>query len=66
MTPDEKMSGSRISTRGRITIPADLRRKLGFKPGSHAEWREEEGKLTLTVLSAETRRKRMGNKTPSD
>lgn len=32
---------SKITSKGQISIPASVRRKLGLKPGSRIEWREQ-------------------------
>ena len=45
------MHRTAISTRGRVTIPADLRERLGIKPGTHVGWSEEKGRLVLTMTS---------------
>ena len=36
---------SRVTSQGRIVVPADVRRKLGIGPGSILEWYEEGGKI---------------------
>lgn len=38
---------SRLTAQGRITIPAEIRRKLGVGPGSILEWDEEDGKVIV-------------------
>ncbi|HZO57595.1 MAG TPA: AbrB/MazE/SpoVT family DNA-binding domain-containing protein [Bryobacteraceae bacterium] len=38
---------SRITAQGQISVPADVRRKLGIGPGSVLEWVEEDGKVIL-------------------
>jgi AbrB family looped-hinge helix DNA binding protein len=45
-----------ISSRGRVTIPAQLRKKLDLNPGTHVIRSKEKGKLVLTPLT--TRRVR--------
>jgi antitoxin PrlF len=32
---------SRITAQGQISVPAEVRRKLGLRPGSILEWHEE-------------------------
>jgi AbrB family looped-hinge helix DNA binding protein len=32
---------SKITAQGQISVPADVRRKLGLGPGSILEWQEE-------------------------
>jgi AbrB family looped-hinge helix DNA binding protein len=44
-----------INSKGRVTIPAELRRKLGLDPGTHVRSQENE-KLVLTPMT--TRRVR--------
>jgi AbrB family looped-hinge helix DNA binding protein len=43
------MRFSAISTRGRVTIPAELRERLDIKPGTHINWSKEQGRLVLTL-----------------
>ena len=38
---------SRVTSQGRISIPAEVRRKLGIGPGSLLQWDEEEGKVVV-------------------
>ena len=38
---------SRITAQGQISVPADVRRKLGIGPGALLEWVEEEGKVVV-------------------
>ncbi len=39
-----------LDERGRVTLPAWLRRRLGLKPGSKLEVRVENGRIVLTPL----------------
>jgi antitoxin PrlF len=32
---------------GRIVLPADVRRRLGVRPGSVLEWDEEDGRIVV-------------------
>lgn len=41
------MHRSVVSTQGRITIPAELRKKLRIKPGTLLHWSEDDGRLVL-------------------
>ena len=36
---------AKVTAQGQISIPADIRRKLGISPGSIVEWDEEGDKL---------------------
>ena len=38
---------SKVTSQGQISIPAEVRRKLGIGPGSVLEWEEEEGKVVV-------------------
>lgn len=38
---------SKITAQGQISVPADVRRKLGVGPGSVLEWEEEGGKIVV-------------------
>ncbi len=38
---------SKITSQGQISVPADVRRKLGVGPGSVLEWEEEAGKIVV-------------------
>ena len=39
---------SRVTERGQVTIPKDLRDRLGIRPGHVLEFAEEEGRLVVT------------------
>ena len=41
------LAHSRITAQGQISIPRDVRRKLGIGPGSTIEWEEEGGKIVV-------------------
>ncbi len=43
---------ARVSRRGRITIPVQLRRRLGLKPGTRLILREEEGRLVVMTMAS--------------
>jgi antitoxin PrlF len=38
---------SRLTVQGQISVPAEVRKKLGLAPGSVIEWGEEEGKIVV-------------------
>jgi AbrB family looped-hinge helix DNA binding protein len=38
---------SKITAQGRISVPAEVRRKLGVGPGSFLEWAEEGGNIVV-------------------
>lgn len=41
------MLGSTVTSKGQVTIPAVLRRKLGLQEGDRVEFVEENGKVTV-------------------
>ena len=38
---------SRVTSQGQISVPAEVRRKLGVGPGSLLEWDEDGGKMVV-------------------
>jgi antitoxin PrlF len=36
-----KVARSRITAQGQVSVPAEVRRRLGVRPGSEIEWSEE-------------------------
>jgi AbrB family looped-hinge helix DNA binding protein len=40
-----------ISSKGRVTIPSELRKKLGLNPGTRVNWSKENEKLVLTPVA---------------
>ncbi len=45
---------SKITAQGQISIPAEVRRRLGVGPGSILVWDEEKGKIVLRSAGAHT------------
>ena len=43
---------SRITAQGQISIPAEIRKRLGVGPGSVIEWEEGSGEGAVTVQKA--------------
>jgi AbrB family looped-hinge helix DNA binding protein len=41
---------SRVTTQGQISVPAEIRRKLGIGPGSVLEWDEQGGEVVVRRL----------------
>ena len=41
------LSRSKVTSQGQISVPAEVRRKLGVGPGSVLEWDEEDGKILV-------------------
>jgi AbrB family looped-hinge helix DNA binding protein len=42
-----------ISSKGQVVIPVELREQFGLKKGTPATWREEDGRLVLTPITAQ-------------
>ncbi len=38
---------TRITAQGQVSVPSQVRRKLGIGPGSVLEWKEEEGRIVV-------------------
>jgi len=38
---------SKVTSQGQISIPAEVRRKLGIGPGSILEWDEDQGRIVV-------------------
>jgi antitoxin PrlF len=41
------LAHSKVTAQGQISVPVDVRRKLGIGPGSILEWDEEGGKIVV-------------------
>jgi antitoxin PrlF len=41
------LAHSKVTAQGQISVPADIRRKLGVGPGSVLAWEEEGGKIVV-------------------
>jgi antitoxin PrlF len=44
---------SKVTAQGQISVPADVRRRLGIVPGSILKWEEEEGGKIVVRRSGE-------------
>ena len=42
---------SKITRQGQVTVPAEVRKKLGLAPGSVIEWREVDGEVRVKRAS---------------
>ena len=45
---------SKLTAQGQISVPAEVRRKLGLAPGSVLEWREEGGQYVVRRAARHT------------
>ena len=43
---------ARVTTRGRVTLPIEIRRNLGIKPGTRLIVREEEGRIAVMTMAS--------------
>ncbi len=48
------MTRSKINSQGKILVPAEVCRRLGFGPGSLLEWHDEAGKIFLSPAGRQT------------
>jgi AbrB family looped-hinge helix DNA binding protein len=59
---------SKVTAQGQISIPVDVRRKLGVGPGSVLEWEEEGDKIVVrragSFTSEDIHRAIFGNRKP--
>ncbi len=44
---DMKVAQSRITAQGQVSVPAEIRRRLGLTPGSVLEWASERNHITV-------------------
>ena len=44
---DFKIAESRVTAQGQISIPAEVRRRLGVGPGSVIEWDDDGGQIVV-------------------
>ena len=42
-----KLAQSKITTQGQVSVPSEVRRRLGLAPGSILEWDEEGGAIVV-------------------
>ena len=45
------LAHSKVTAQGQISVPSDVRRKLGIGPGSVLEWDEEGDKIVVRRLA---------------
>jgi antitoxin PrlF len=41
------LAQSKLTAQGQISVPVEVRRKLGLAPGSVLEWEEENGRIVV-------------------
>jgi AbrB family looped-hinge helix DNA binding protein len=42
-----RLAQSRITSQGQISVPVEVRRRLGVRPGSVLEWEEKNGEVVV-------------------
>lgn len=42
-----RLANSRLTAQGQVSVPAEVRRRLGVGPGAVLEWEEEDGKIVV-------------------
>ena len=45
---------SKITAQGQISVPAEIRKKLGLGPGSVLEWKEKSGEVIVRKMGRHT------------
>lgn len=45
---------SKITAQGQISVPAEIRKKLGLSPGSTIEWEERDGEVVVRKAGRHT------------
>ncbi|ERH02364.1 MAG: looped-hinge helix DNA binding domain, AbrB family [Halonotius sp. J07HN6] len=51
MAAGDETAETKVSDRGMVTIPADLRRRLGIEPGDKLRWTaDDDGELSVEVV----------------
>jgi AbrB family looped-hinge helix DNA binding protein len=60
---------SKVTAQGQISVPADVRRKLGIGPGSVLEWKEDGNNIVVSrasrFSSEDIHRALLGDRTPA-
>jgi AbrB family looped-hinge helix DNA binding protein len=49
-----KLAQSRLTAQGQISVPAEVRRRLGIGPGSVLEWNEQSGQVVVRKAGRHT------------
>jgi len=45
------MRRTKTNAKGQVTIPAELRERFGIEKGTRINWKEEQGRLVLTLMT---------------
>lgn len=49
------MSESRVSSKYQLTLPVDVRKALGIKPGDRVRYNVEQGRLNVSIIRPDVR-----------
>lgn len=63
-----RIAHSKLTAQGQISVPAEVRRRLGLGPGAVLEWQEQGGKVTVRragLYSSEDIHRALFRKQPS-
>ena len=52
----ERVGESSVTTKGQVTIPVEIRRRLGVRPRDKVAWVVEDGKVSVTRSASVTER----------
>jgi len=55
------MKISKLTTKGRLTIPADIRRRLDIKPGTRILFSDENNEIKIIPITNKTIQNKMGS-----
>lgn len=55
---------ARISSKGQVVIPSELREQYGLQKGTPATWKDENGRFVLTPITKRRIREIMGSFKP--
>ncbi len=64
-TGESVMQRTKTNAKGQVTIPVELRDRLGIENGTHINWREERGRLVLTPMTKQFIHECMGIMKPA-
>ena len=49
-----KLARSRVTAQGQVSVPSEVRRRLGLAPGSVIEWSEDGGAIAVRRVGGKT------------
>lgn len=45
---------SKLTAQGQISVPMEIRKRLGLAPGAVLEWRDDDGRIVVSKLARHT------------